>query len=660
MADTNTISKSQLKKLAKQKAREEAKAKKEESNPKIVAPTAEQDYQHRCQYSDEQRQLHSTLYQPPMKGLYLKWTSIIDTFFRSMKQNEMISNHSDKLVTLMGQVSSCRSAGKLGFLTLYFNPENIYDRADINQIGVIIRPEIQILIRPQTFQIANIKQIYKTDPLFPGLQIPKYHIDIKQFDSEEDKNKATIEYIKQLSRKNTRVFDQYYVIGYPGYSDTGERTIYAKHIFPVAINHLMANSIHGAEEHHVHNFSNLEVAYRNPFLRWMYDTKSLHTQIVRSKFQENLRKSLSNDYKLMEVDIPHLLSVASGANAKPFKTHQDDGDIDYMLRIAPELELKMCIVGGLSVNGVFNIGSQFRNEGQDTTHNPEFRSAEFYMRMKSFYELLKASEDIISHCCTKTLEQTRLIKPEDYTNGIIPDDFITSSVFTKEDGTGFRIKWAKPFVNINFIDGINQNLNEGFTLPEATTFENPETLTIIQNIADIHKVSYKPTDSISKILDNMFDDLVLPNTYRDDLPNSYFKEKDSSGNLIISPVTIFGHPKVMSPLAMEMIIDDKPSGIVYRFESFVAGMEICNAYQELSDPKVQKSNFETQQKFQDNGDEEAMNANHTFMKALEYGMCPVAGWGMGMERMYMLLTDNYSIKSVLPFPQLKPEVDGKK
>lgn len=645
------LSKSQQKKLAKQLAKEQRIAERA-SQLKVIAPTAKQDYEHRLQFADEQRQYFSTLYQPPMKDVYIKWSALIQQHFNYINKNEIMTSekkYTDKLITVMGKVSSCRATGRLGFLTLYFPPDKVYDLNWMNQSGIIIRPEIQILIRPQEFEIATIEHNYISDDKYPNLPIPTYNIECHTFESDEIKNDETIAYIKKLTQKDIRVFDQLYIIGYPGYSNTGERTIYAKHIFPASINHLMVNQLHGAENHMIQQFSHSEVAYRNPFLRWMYDIDSLHTQLVRSKFQSVLRKILTNNYNLMEVDIPHLLTVASGANAKPFKTHQEDGDMDYMLRIAPELELKMCIVGDLSTDGVFNIGSQFRNEGQDTTHNPEFRSTEFYMRMKSFYELLDISEHIIQQCCLTTLRETKLIDMEQYLNVGLTIPSVTHSIFHKEDKTGFNIKWDKPFININFIDGINQNLNDGFQLPNPTLFDTDEALKTIKTIADAHKVAYKEGASVSKILDNLFDELVLPNTYCDDRKNSYFKERDENGNLIITPVTVFGHPKVMSPLAMEI----PGSGIVYRFESFVAGMEICNAYQELSDPKVQKENFDTQKKFQEGGDDEAMNANSIFMKALDYGMSPVAGWGMGMERMYMLLTNNYSIRGVLPFPQMK-------
>jgi lysyl-tRNA synthetase class II len=655
MSENEPMSKSQLKKLAKMEARRLAKETNQNTNvSKSVAPTAEEDHKHRLQYAEEQRTKFSTLYQPPILGVNLKWTGLMRRHFNPENKETLMASdkkYTNNVVTILGQISSCRSAGKLGFMTLYFPPEDVYDLAVVNQLGVILRPEVQVLIRPQEFQIASIKQQSVSDESFPGLPIPKYIIDIQKYENDEEKESKTIEYIKQLTRKDSRVFDQFYIIGYPGYSNTGERTIYAKHIFPASINHLMVNHLHGAEEHGLHQFSNTEVAYRNPFLRWMYDIQSLHTQLVRSKFQNVLRNMLSNEYQLMEVDIPHLLTVASGANAKPFKTHQDDGDVDYMMRIAPELELKMCIVGGLSTYGVFNIGSQFRNEGQDTTHNPEFRSCEFYMRMKSFHQLLQISEKIIKNCCIETLKATNPITMEQYVNNTLPEMTKYDTIFKKEDGTGYCIQWNKPFVNINFVDGINSNLQEGFQLPDPRTFETEESLVIVKEIATAHKVAFKDGDSISKILDNMFDDLVLVNTFRDDLPNSYFKERDADGNLVITPVTVFGHPKVMSPLAMEIA----GSGLVYRFESFVAGMEICNAYQELSDPEVQRKNFEVQQKFQEGGDDEAMNANDTFMKALEYGMSPVAGWGMGLERMYMLLTNNYSIRAVLPFPQMKPE-----
>lgn len=649
---TTAMSKSQLKKLAKlAKIQAKRAAKAEKKLPE--GTTAEVDYDVRCKLIEGMRKVYPTLYQPPFPVSHRTWISLMQ-HFQKMQLEDMKGKHNDIEVSTIASVTAVRTAGKLGFLTMAYAPEEVSQIGD-GQVGVIYRPEIQILLRPQTLEMATYEQRFKTDDDFPGLQIPEYSIESIQYETDEAKQKATVEFIKTLSRKDARNLDQYYVIGYLGYSDTGERTIYVKHIFPASKNHLMANTIHGAEEHDVKSFTDPAIIHRKPFLRWFYDTDSLRTQHIRSVFQKELRFMLEEEGRMMSVDIPHLLSVASGANAAPFVTKQNDGDISLMLRIAPELELKMMIVGRLNTCGVYHIGSQFRNEGADTTHNPEFSSVEFYSTMQSFYELLQSNENIIRHCCIKTLNKTRRFDMEEYMNGnydeALPE--VTSNLFQKEDGTGFIIDWKKRFVNINFIDGINENLKDGKKLPDPSTYTDDAVAEEIKALAKENNVEFKPTDSVAKVLDNMFDELVLVNTFRDDLPNSYFKERDSEGNLIISPVTVYGHPKVMSPLAMEMMKDGVGTGIVYRFESFVAGMEICNAYQELSDPMVQKQNFETQRKFQEAGDDEAMSQNDTFINALEYGMAPVAGWGMGLERMYMILSNNYNIKNVLPFPQVK-------
>jgi lysyl-tRNA synthetase class II len=663
------ISKSQQKKLAKlavKKEKKEATLKARMEAGDVISPnvssgksTAEDDYEHRLNLIDGFRKVCRTLYQPPFPVTHPTWQSIIDTHFKTMKKEEMIGKHTDDSITTIGTISSVRSAGRLGFLTVYYPPESVED-GDNEQLGMIMRPEIQIMLRPQTLRLCTIEQVHESDDAFPGLTIPKYQTVEKEYKKddgsidEESQKKESTKFIKEMSQKHIRVFDQYYVVGYPGYSNTGERTIYAKYIFPASLNHQMANSLHGAEEHGVQNFSNPEVMFRTPFLRWLYDTESIRTQHIRTEFKRQVRQYL-DDMGLMDIDIPHLLSVASGANAKPFTTHQHDGDIDFSLRIAPELELKMGIVGGLSSAGNYHIGSQFRNEGADSTHNPEFTSVEFYARMMSFHQLLRASEDLIHKCCLESLRKTTRITMDDVmsaTHEAIVSKQINSSVFVKEDRTGFMIQWDKPFVNIDFVDGINQNMKVG-KLPEPSTFDTSESIEQIKQLARNNGVDFKETDSVAKVLDNMFDELVLPNTFRDDLPNSYFKERDDDGNLIITPVTVYCHPKIMSPLAMEIMADGVGTGKVYRFESFVAGMEICNAYQELSDPKVQRENFETQRKFQESGDDEAMTQNDAFLRGLEYGMTPVSGWGMGLERMYMILSNNFSIKNVLPFPQIK-------
>ena len=312
--ETLTMSKPQLKKLAKQKMIDEKRRAKNQTDSDI-APTADQDYKNRLTYTEEQRQKFATLYQPPLSNVYANWTKMIKLHFKKLNKEEMIKSdkqYSNELITVLANVGSCRATGKMGFLTMYFPPEDIYDSAYIDQLGIIVRPEIQVLIRPQEFEIATIKQKYDSDDKFPGLPIPIYHIESQQFENDGEKESQTIAYIKHLTRQEIRVFDQYYIIGYPGYSNTGERTIYAKNIFPVSINHMMVNRLHGAEEHQLQQFSNTEIAYRNPLLRWMYDTKSIHTQFVRSKFQTILKDLLTIDYSLMELDVPHLMSVASG------------------------------------------------------------------------------------------------------------------------------------------------------------------------------------------------------------------------------------------------------------------------------------------------------------------------------------------------------------
>jgi lysyl-tRNA synthetase class II len=635
-------SKKEIKRLAKLDAKKKAKATTDNG------PVTETDFESRSKYIEKMRRKYPTLYQSPFPVTHSLWSGLIDDVFHQLNPDEYVSNHTDEEIVILGRVSSCRASGRIGFITLYFEPEK-------TKCGLILRPEIQVLLRSQEFRVANVIQEFATDSTFPGLNIPVFKIVEETFDSDEKSLESRINFIKALSRKDVRVFDQFYVVGYPGYSDTKERTIYAKYIFPASINYHMANRLHGVEEHGGSTISNVQLMYRKPFLRWLYDTKSLHVQHIRSAFRNEVERFLKS-MNLMQVDVPHLLSIASGANAKPFTTYQNDGALTLSLRIAPEIELKMCVIGGLSPYGVYHYGAQFRNEGADSTHNPEFTSCEAYFVGKSFYELLKISENLVRTCCLRVLEKTQIITQEEYVAGEIKSESPTCSYFIKEDGSKFKIEWSKPFVNINFLEEINKNLTVG-KLPNADDLYTDDANRVIKELAIIHNVSFKETDSIAKILDNMFDELVLPNTFMSNLPNSLFKTYDENGFLEVSPVTVFNHPKIMSPLAMEQINDGNPTGIVSRFESFVCGMEFCNAYQELSDPVVQSINFETQRKFQENGDDEAMSANDVFVEGLEYGMKPVAGWGIGVERMFMFLSGESTIKGVLPFPHMKPTTE---
>lgn len=649
MAESTQMSKTQLKKMAKKKAVELKKlAKKAEKGlPEITdKSTPEKDFESRINLTSQWRNQFAPLYRPPFPITHRKYNSLYQQYFSKMDDTMIGKMDESELVCIIGRVSSARGAGKLGFLTLYYPPEQMYDDNGKDYFWVL-RPELQVLLRPQTFQVATVEQT-PTD----SFKTPIFNIK-ESNTTETERFKENVKFIKNFIGRRARVFDQYYVVGYPGLSNTGEKTIYCKYIFPASVNHHMVNALHGAEEHGVETCANQEVAYRNPYLRWLYDSQNVYTQILRSQYTKNLRHYLDNELKLMSVDIPHLVSTSSGANAKPFETYQHDNDMHLQLRIAPELELKMCIIGDIDSNGCYHIGSQFRNEGQDMTHNPEFNSCEFYMRHVNFEQLMEISETLIKNTIIITLYQNQTISHKQYLEkdyNIISQD---SSVFHIGD-KGYRVIWNSKFVDINFMEGINNNLKEGYKLPDPSTFEMEDSIQKVKEIAMIHNVNFKETDSIAKVLDNMFDELVLPLTYQPNFANSYFKEFDDAGNLIISPVTVYGHPKVMSPLAMELFNGEHPTGLVYRFESFVAGMEICNAYQELSDPMIQRHNFESQKKFQEKGDDEAMTQNDSFVKGLEYGMCPTAGWGMGLERIFMLITDKCSIRDVLPFPLMKP------
>jgi lysyl-tRNA synthetase class 2 len=643
LINENTLPDKMEESLSKKERKRRAKLKAKDILKK--PPVTETDFESRTKYIEEMRYKYPTLYQSPFPVTHPSWSCLIDDVFQKLDPNDFVSKRTEEEIVILGRVSSCRAAGRLGFITLYFEPEK-------TKHGFLLRPEIQVLLRPQEFRVANMIQKSTSNSNFPGLNIPVFNIMDAEFESEEQSFNTRVSFIKSLSRKNGRVFDQFYVIGYPGYSDTKERTIYAKYIFPASLNYHMANRIHCVEEHGGTTLSNVQLMYRKPFLRWLYDTKSLYVQHIRSTFRNEVEIFLKS-MNLMQVDIPHLLTVASGANAKPFITHQNDGDITLSLRIAPELELKMCVIGGLSSTGVYHYGAQFRNEGADSTHNPEFTSCEAYFISKSFYDLLLISENLIRTSCLRTLQKINVISSEEYITGVTKTTSVNYSYFIKEDGSKFKIDWFNPFININFIEEINKNLTTG-KLPDAIDFATDEAVRVTKELATIHQVPFKETDSIAKILDNMFDELVLPNTFISDRPNSLFKTYDENGFLEVSPITVFNHPKIMSPLAMEQLKDGKPTGIVYRFESFVCGIEFCNAYQELSDPVVQSMNFETQRKFQENGDDEAMSTNDIFIEGLEYGMKPVAGWGLGTERMFMFLSGESTIKGVMPFPQMKP------
>lgn len=358
-------------------------------------------------------------------------------------------------------------------------------------------------------------------------------------------------------------------------------------------------------------FKDQETRYRKRYLDLIMNRDSRNRFITRSKIITYIRKFLdSRDF--IEVETPMMNVIAGGATAKPFVTHHNDLNMDMFMRIAPELFLKELVVGGM--DRVYEIGRQFRNEGIDMTHNPEFTTCEFYQAFADVYDLMDMTEIMFSEM-VKEITGSYVIKYH-------PDP----SNLEKE----YELNFARPWKRINMIEELEKRFN--VTFPPGDQLHTAETGEFLKKVLADNKMDCPPPLTNARMLDKLVGELE---------------------DTCINPTFIFGHPQMMSPLAKYS--RDMP-GLCERFEVFVATKEICNAYTELNDPFDQRERFEEQARQKDQGDDEVQLIDEVFCNALEYGLPPTGGWGCGIDRLAMFLTDSNTIREVLLFPTLKPDV----
>ncbi len=345
-----------------------------------------------------------------------------------------------------------------------------------------------------------------------------------------------------------------------------------------------------------HGLKDIETRYRQRYVDLIVNPEVRDTFVKRSQIIRSVREVLDS-HDFLEVETPILNTIAGGAAARPFISYHNALDMQVYMRIAPELYLKRLIVGGM--DRVYELGRVFRNEGIDNRHNPEFTSVEIYQAFADYRDMMDLTEEVVVKTAMKVLGTTKI---------------------TYE---GVEIELASPWKRMSMIDAVKEYSGKDFT--NVTDLEEARAMAKELN------VPVEPSFGIGKIINACFEE--------------YVEDK------LIQPTFITGHPKEISPLAKSN--PDNPE-ITDRFEAYIYGREICNGFTELNDPLDQRERFLKQVEERANGDEEANMMDEDFVNALEYGLPPTGGLGIGIDRLVMFLTDSSTIRDVLFFPTMKP------
>lgn len=344
-----------------------------------------------------------------------------------------------------------------------------------------------------------------------------------------------------------------------------------------------------------HGLKDVELRYRQRYLDLIMNPEVKDTFIARSKIIQSMRRFL-DERGFLEVETPTLHTIAGGAAARPFITHHNALDMSLYMRIAIELHLKRLIVGGLEK--VYEIGRVYRNEGISTRHNPEFTMMELYEAYADFHDIMELTEQMIAHIAKEVCGSTKIVYQ------------------------GQEIDLSPPWRRVSMVDAVREVTGVDFSVHMSDEEA--------QNLARQHEVPFEPNMKFGHILNQFFEHLV---------------EKT-----LIQPTFVYGHPVEISPLAKKNSEDPR---FTDRFELFIVGREHANAFTELNDPLDQRERFEAQLLEKQQGNEEAHDMDEDFIRALEYGMPPTGGLGIGVDRLVMLLTDAPSIRDVLLFPLMK-------
>ncbi len=381
------------------------------------------------------------------------------------------------------------------------------------------------------------------------------------------------------------------VVGVLFRTKTNELTVQANEI------RLLSKSLRPLPEK-FHGLTDQEQKYRMRHLDLIMNEQSRFTFMARSRIVQSIRNYMSN-HGFLEVETPMMHPIPGGASARPFVTHHNTLDMDLYLRIAPELYLKKLVVGGFEK--VFELNRNFRNEGMSPRHNPEFTMMEFYEAYSEYNKLMDFTEGVLRHSAREALG---------------------TEVFEYQ---GRTLDLSKPFARLTMVEAV-MKYKPQYTLEQLTDAD------WLRQKLTAMKVEIKPGTGLGTLQLLMFEETVEADLWE--------------------PTFIVDYPAEISPLARA---SDSNRDITERFELFIVGREIANGFSELNDPEDQAERFLSQAKAKDAGDEEAMYYDADFIRALEYGLPPTGGCGIGIDRLVMLLTDSPNIRDVILFPQMRPE-----
>jgi lysyl-tRNA synthetase class 2 len=395
-----------------------------------------------------------------------------------------------------------------------------------------------------------------------------------------------------------RLLDLGDIIGVDGYlfiTKTGELSVHVKQL------HFLAKSFLPWPEKW-HGLQDVEMRHRRRYLDLMVNPASRQVFVKRARVIREIR-AFFDQRGYIEVETPMLTPLATGAAARPFKTHHNTLNMDLYARIAPELYLKRLIVGGFEK--VYELNRNFRNEGLSIRHNPEFTMLEFYQAYSNYEDLMNLTEELL----TLVIE---------HVNGSLQLDY-----------NGQPIRFSRPWRRLTLIDAIIAYWPESVARPTADELWDPDRLASFMRAVGC---SADPQANTGQKIGKLFEHVAEPN--------------------LIQPTFIIDFPTELSPLAKK---SDADLRLVHRFELYAGGLELANAFCELNDPDDQRRRFEEQVLMRQRGDEEAMVMDEDYVRALGYGLPPTAGEGIGIDRLVMILTDQKSIRDVILFPHMRPE-----